>query len=147
MEQTYTIYRRASPRTAAPAPARLIAIVLVTLGGWTLIHRVGAPAAAPNQQVPLKHRYATSVLVLNGNGRSGIAGTLAERLLARGYRSTYAADAPMTTYARSLILFRGGWAGEAERLAKDTGIRAVAPLDGRFPAGVSRYPLVAILGN
>lgn len=146
VESTYTIYRAASRPRFTPAPARLLMIALVTVAGWTLIHRVGEPAAA-SQQAPLRHRYATSVLVLNGNGRSGVAGTLADRLLARGYRETYAADAQVKSYARSVILFRRGWGGEAERLAKDAKIRAVAPLDGRLPAGSSRYPLVAVLGK
>jgi len=51
------------------------------------------------------------------------------------------------TYANSLILFRRGWAAEAERLAKDARIRMVAPLDGHLPAGNARYPLVAIVGR
>ena len=145
MEQTYTVYRvrDVSRRRLAPKHARLLLIALVTLAGWTLIHRVGTPAAAQTEHEALKPRYAISVLVLNGNGRAGVAGTLADRLLAHGYRTASAADAQVKTYARSLILFRAGWAGEAARLGKDIGIRAVAPLDGRR----SRYPLVAILGK
>ena len=115
-------------------------IALVTVAGWILIHRVGTPAA---QNTPLHPRYATSVLVLNGNGIAGAASGIADRLLARGYRDATATDAQVTTYARSIVLYRGGWAREAERLAKDAGIRAVAPLDGRH----SRSPLVAIVGN
>ncbi|MDX6481350.1 MAG: LytR cell envelope-related transcriptional attenuator [Gaiellaceae bacterium] len=155
MEQTYTIYRAHdfSRLRVAPSHARLIAIArlaaiaLVTIGGWTLIHRVGTPAAAQSHEAPLKPRYAASVLVLNGSGKSGAAGALADRLLARGYRTASAADAQVTTYASSIILFRGGWSGEAARLAQDLGIRRVAPIDGSFPVGVPRYPLVAILGG
>lgn len=150
MESTYTVYRVRDVRrvrAVSPRPVRLLMIALITLAGWTLIHRVGAPAAASRHQAPLRHRYSTSVIVLNGNGHSGVAGALADRLLARGYRETLAEDAQVTTYARSIVLYRGGWAGEAERLAQDTKIHAVAPLDGRPPAGAARYPLVVILGN
>ena len=78
---------------------------------------------------------------------SGVAGALANRLFSHGYREAFATDATVTTYARSVVLYRRGWAGAAERLAKDAHIRAVAPLDGRLPAGNSRFPLVAILGH
>ena len=64
-----------------------------------------------------------------------------------GYRSALATDAQVTTYARSVVLYRLGWQSEAERLAKDAQIRAVAPLDGALPAGDSRFPLVVILGR
>jgi hypothetical protein len=96
---------------------------------------------------PLRPRSRTSVLVLNGNGFSGAAGTLANRLLSHGYRNALATDAQVTTYARSLILFRRGWASEAERLAKDARIRVAAALDGTLPASDARFPLVVILGR
>jgi hypothetical protein len=83
------------------------------------------------------------VLVLNGNGIPGAASDMSTRLFTHGYRSAFATDAQVTTYGSSLILFRRGWAGEAERLAKDSKIRAVAPLDGRH----RRYPLVVIIGH
>jgi hypothetical protein len=153
VEQTYTIYRRdVSRRVAAPAPAHLIVIALATIVVWALSHPAGTPAwtqakHTTTASIPLRPRSATSVLVLNGSGTAGAASDTATRLLTRGYRSAFAADAQVMTYARSLILFRRGWAGEAERLAKDARIRAVAPLDGKLPAGNSRYPLVAIVGH
>jgi hypothetical protein len=44
------------------------------------------------------------------------------------------------------VLFRPGWQREAERLARDAGIRAVAPLDGRVAGAYARLPLVLVLG-
>jgi len=85
------------------------------------------------------------VLVLNGNGISGAAGTEATKLLAAGYRHAIPTDASQG-YATSLVLFRRGWEGEARRLARDAGIRSVAPLDGRISPGYRRYRLVLILG-
>jgi hypothetical protein len=85
------------------------------------------------------------VLVLNGNGLAGVAGTEASTLLSTGYRHATAADAPQG-YARSLVLFRPGWQREAERLAHDAGILTVAPLDGRLARSNASYPLVLILG-
>jgi hypothetical protein len=96
--------------------------------------------------VPLRPRSRASVLVLNGNGISGVAGTVATRLLARGYRHTIPTDAQNMAYARSLVLFRPGWQREAERLARDVKIRTVAPLDGRVAPEYAGVPLVVILG-
>jgi hypothetical protein len=129
-----------------------VLIALVALGGWALLHhtglhRTGAPAAAPTKQAPLRPRSAIAVLVLNGDGMNGSAGAVANRLLADRYREASPTDAQVTTYARSLVLFRRGWAGEAERLGRDLHIRAVAALDGPVPPGGARYPLVVIVGH
>ena len=146
MEQTYTVYRYREaprPRITLTRPALVLLVVLVSLGGWTFLHHPATSSAAQKQQVHLRPRSATAVLVLNGNGKAGSASDMSTRLLTRGYRSAFANDAQVMTYGRSLVLFRKGWAGEARRLAKDAGIRAFAPLDGRS----TRYPLVAIVGQ
>lgn len=135
-----------------PFPARRaillsLAVLLVAFGGRALLQLPGPSSAGSKPAKPLRPRSHVSVLVLNGNGISGAAGAVANRLLAHGYREASATNAQVTTYARSLVLFRGGWAGEAARLAKDTGIRTVAPLDGSLPAGSARYPVVVIVGR
>jgi hypothetical protein len=104
--------------------------------------RVSKAPALP----PLRPRFRISVLVLNGNGASGVAGTTASRLLARGYHSATATNAANDAYAASLVLYRPGWEREAQRLAKDAGVKVVAALDGSLPAGSARDQLVLILG-
>lgn len=86
------------------------------------------------------------MLVLNGNGASGVAGSTAARLLGRGYRSATASNAANDAYATSLVLYRPGWQGEAQRLAKDAHIKVVAAFDGHLPAGSADDQLVLILG-
>ena len=95
---------------------------------------------------PLRARSRVSVLVLNGNGVSGAAGTEAAQLLAHGYRHAVAADAP-STYAQSVVLFRPGWQREAQRLAHDAGIRAVTPLDVSLSPSNRADQVVLILGT
>ena len=142
-----------------PFPRRLAvlaasALALATLAGLVLTHQaertrpLSDTARAPKGQAlpPPRPRARISVLVLNGNGVSGAAGGLATHLLARGYRHAIPADAPSLDYARSLVLFRPGWQREAERLARDSRIRAVAPLDGRVAPQYAHVPLVLILG-
>ncbi len=133
------------------------ASVLVVLEAGRALHapraatQASAATASPKHHalvppVPLRPRSRVSVLVLNGNGASGVAGATAAQLLGRGYRSATATNASNRDYATSLVLYRRGWAGEAERLARDSGIRVVSPLDGLPPAGSRRYQLVLILG-
>ena len=145
MEHADPIGRDFSWRETAPALALLIPIALIGLGAWTLLHPTGAPATV--HAGPLRPRSATPVLVLNGNGIAGAAGDISNRLLAHGYRSAPATDARVTTYARSVVLFRLGWENEAQRLAKDARIRAVAPLDGSLPRWYRDARLVVILGH
>ena len=157
VEHAHPIGRSFSWRGVVLALALLLVIALAALGGRALLHRLdGTRPVSDTGQVQkgqgsvaaaVRPRSATSVLVLNGNGLSGAAGGLASRLLAHGYRSALATDAQVTTYSRSFVLFRPGWAREAERLAKDAGIRTVAPLDGTLPVTEPRYPLVAIVGH
>ena len=79
---------------------------------------------------PLLERRKTSVLVLNGNGVAGAAGATADRVRSRHYLVAGTGNAPRTTFTRSVVMYRPGFEGEAKRLARDLGIRRVAPLDG-----------------
>jgi hypothetical protein len=137
----------------------VLVIALAVVGGFALVHRlegtrpVAGTADVRNGQVPrakkvvpLRPRSRISVLVLNGNGISGAAGTVATRLLAHGYRHAAATDAPRSDYARSVVLFRPGWGPEAGRLRRETHARLVTALDGRLPASDAGYQLVLILG-
>jgi len=158
VEQVHPLQRSFPWRTTAAAAALLALGALVALEGGRLLdaHRVAAqapPAAGPARQVstapaaPLRPRSRVSVLVLNGNGTSGVAGATATRLLGRGYRSATATNAPSREYATTLVLYRPGWEREAQRLAREVDARVVAPLDGRLPAGSARDQLVVVLGR
>jgi hypothetical protein len=141
-----------------PFPWRTLALAasVLALGAGSVVALVDRPAATGAEGTrqarsgpalpPLRPRSRISVLVLNGNGISGVAGTKATALLARGYQHAIPSDAPQLDYARSVVLFRPGWQREAERLAKDVGIRAVATLDGRVEPAYAHVPLILILG-
>jgi LytR cell envelope-related transcriptional attenuator len=142
-----------------PFPWRLAtlvasAVVLATLGALVLTRGPGQtrPEPGPGRVQkgpalpPARPRGRISVLVLNGNGIGGAAGTAATGLLARGYRHAIPTDAPNLDYSRSLVLFRPGWEREAKRLSHDVRIATVAPLDGRVAPLYAHVPLVVILG-
>jgi hypothetical protein len=152
-------WRAAALAAAAVALAELTALLALAGARIFHVHHAGAqtgpeptrPVAATGRGSsghvqPLRPRSNVSVLVLNGNGISGAAGTEASTLLADGYRRATASDAPQA-YASSLVLFRPGWEREAKRLARDAGIKAVSPLDGRLDGSGARYRLVLILGG
>lgn len=122
----------ASSRTKAAAPAR----------------HVRTPAARRRiPSVPLRPRSAVRVLVLNGNGVGGAAAAEAARLHSHGYRISGAKNAQRHDYARSMVMFVPGWIKEARRLARDTGIRMVAPVDGLRPAQLRRSKIILLLGR
>lgn len=156
MEHAHPVDRPFSWRGLALAALLVLVVVLAVLGGISLLHRLGGtrPGSDPvtsrraqSAAVARRPRSRTSVLVLNGNGTNGAAGTEATQLVARGYAHAYPTDAQQLDYARSVVLFRPGWQGEAERLARDAKIAAVAPLDGRVAPAYGRDPLVVILGG
>ena len=115
-----------------------------------------ATASAPQAHVrkiasipshPLRLRSKLSVLVLNGNGVNGAAGSEATSLQTLGYGSSRSEDAPRHDYARSMVLFVPGYAQEARRLARDARLRVVAPADGIRNAQLKGSQLVVVLGG
>jgi LytR cell envelope-related transcriptional attenuator len=88
------------------------------------------PAAKTPVGKPRLSRGETSVIVLNGNGRSGAAATSAEAVRRFGYTIGTVGNAPRSDFTRTLVMFRKGYRPEAARLAKDLNLKIVGPLDG-----------------
>ena len=104
------------------------------------------PKRSPSGK-PSLERADTSVLVLNGNGRSGAASAAGATVHAKGYLVSAVGNAPRTDYPRSIVMYRPGFEAEARRLAKDVGIGAVGPLDGMKPRELMGAHIALILGE
>jgi hypothetical protein len=161
-------WRTATLVAAAIAAVELVLLVVAAfvLLAKPLSHRVGsavasrpvakakpkpAPAApvARAKPAPVKlhvSRAHTHVLVLNGNGRTGAAGTEAARVQRFGYPIERVADAARTDYPASVVMYRPGFAAEAKRLAHDLGIRVVGPLDGLGIAELGHAQVALVVG-
>jgi len=114
-----------------------------------LTEALAPPVAKPKVTplgAPTLERSETAVLILNGNGRNGAASVESDRVRAKGYQVAAVTDAPRHDYARSLVMFRPGFAPEAHRLARDLKIRIVGPLDGLRPAALSGAHAVVVIG-
>jgi len=109
-----------------------------------------APAApkkhATKPKQPTLSRSRTSVLVLNGNGRTGAAAAEAQQIRGLGYRIGAVGNAPQTTYGRSVVMYRPGFRPEALRLARDTRILIVTPLDGLRRSQLKGAHVAVVLG-
>jgi hypothetical protein len=140
-------------------------VLLVGIGGRALLVSVAdrverdaakrvqetkAPAIRVTRQiasVPAKlPRTKTRVLVLNGNGRQGAASSAAGRVELRGYRIRGVANAPRSDYARSIVMYRPGFAGEGRRFGQDLHVSTVSPLDGMRIRELHGAHIVFILG-
>jgi hypothetical protein len=84
--------------------------------------RSGANAVLPRDE--------TSVLVLNGNGIGGAASEAADEVRSQSYLIAATGNATRTDYPRSIVMFRPGFKTEAQRLARDIGLKRIGPLDG-----------------
>jgi hypothetical protein len=157
-------------RTAAYVAVAIAALELVLLlfiGGGALLEAASArlqleakdralasprdsrePSARKPEPAPAakRPRSAIVVLVLNGNGRTGAAATAAARVTRRGYRIGRVGNASRTPFARSIVMYRPGFAGEGRRLARDLGVKHVGPLDGMRVRDLGRAHVVYILG-
>lgn len=150
---------------AAGAVAALELLLLLAIGGDRLVDSVAgkvqsaaqehalAPkkterAAKPNGKTAaaVLPRGKTVVMVLNGNGRSGAAAAAATRVRRNGYRVGTVGNAASTSFARDLVMFKPGFAEEAEKLARALGVKRVSPLDGMRPRQLGRAHAVLILG-
>ena len=109
-----------------------------------------APAATLHSTAPgtpMLSRARTSLLVLNGNGRSGAAGAEAGALRAHGYPVAAVGNAKRNDYAASIVMYRPGLKREALRLAHDLGIPIVSALDGLQPSQLKSAKLLLIVGK
>jgi hypothetical protein len=150
----------------ASAVALLELLAIVSLGiallGEPVAERVRARAEgpafpkpakpAPVRPSPVTHlptlaRADTSILVLNGNGRTGAASETAARVSSAGYIVAGAANAPRSSYRRSLVMYRKGRSVEAKRFARDLRIPVVGPLDGLRASELMGAHLVLIVGG
>jgi methionine-rich copper-binding protein CopC len=149
--------------------AALELVLLVMLAGALLAKPATAHKAVASKTVAAKHatkaappvkttktvkaaaaqlpRRKVTVLVLNGNGRRGAAAAAASRVSGKGYKIGLVANAPSHDYAASLVMFRPGFKGEAQRLARDLGVHVVSPLDGVRPGQLHGAQAVLILGG
>jgi len=158
-------------RTAAyiaGAVALVELFLLLVIGGGALVQAVSdriqleaqeralAPTSAPSKrtkrpaaQVPATKlsRARTTVLVLNGNGRTGAAAAAASRVRSRGYRIGKVGNAPRSDFSRSMVMYRPGFAGEGHRLGRDLGVKLVGPLDGMRVRDLRSAQVVFILGG
>jgi hypothetical protein len=153
-------WRRATVVAVAVAAAEALLIVVVgaIVFGPRLLHHVRDAAvehalAGPKQTLappPRAHaqlpRAQTSVMVLNGNGRTGAAQVAADQVKRHGYTIGSVGNAPSSDYAKTLIMYRRGFRGEAIRLRKDLRRGRVAPLDGLQPRDLMGAHLVLVLG-
>ena len=159
-------------RTAAyiaGAVAVVELLLLIVIGGGALVgavsdrvqlavaERANAPVEQPAAAKPVARKSAaapaakrprsrTVVLVLNGNGRTGAAAAAASSVRGKGYKIGRVGNAPRSDYARSIVMYRPGFAGEGRRLARDLRVRLVGPLDGMRTRELGRAHVVYILG-
>ncbi len=149
-------------RTAAIVAAGVAALELVGLIvvgtvalGHSVTSHVARAAVAPHRQPavsskPVRHaalpRTKTRVVVLNGNGQAGAAGAEADAIRAREYKISAVGNAPRPSQGPTLVMYRPGYAAEAHRLARDTGIGVVSALDGMKTSSLHRAQLVIVLG-
>jgi LytR cell envelope-related transcriptional attenuator len=131
----------------------LIVVGTVALGHSVTSHAARAavtPHRPPAAAKPIRHavlpRTKTRVVVLNGNGRAGAAGAEADAIRARGYKISAVGNAPRQSQGPTLVMYRPGFAAEAHRLARDTGIGVVSALDGLKTSSLHQAQLVIVLG-
>jgi hypothetical protein len=116
----------------------------------TTTHKTTPPPAQSHPAAPAKPllpRARTTVLVLNGNGVAGAAGAEARLLQAHGYPVSSVGNAKRSDYATSIVLYRPGYAAEAQRLARDAHIGQVSPIDGLRPSQLGTARVAVIVGN
>ena len=141
---------------AAVAAAELVVLVIVAavvvgrmlVGGVETAARERVltpvkPKPAPQQ---LLERSETSVVVLNGNGVSGAAGTTAAKVKSLDYVVSAVGNAPRTNF-RTMVMYRGKHRREAQRLAKDLRVRLVGPLDGLHAKDLMGAHLAVVVGR
>lgn len=128
-------------RATDPAAVAEAAVAEKSAGAQGTEDEAGKPAAKP-----MLTRRETSIIVLNGNGVSGAAAVMAERVRGRHYRIAATDNAPRLL-ARSLVMYRPGFEREAKRLGGDIGIKRLSPLDGVRPRALQGAHVAVLIGT
>jgi hypothetical protein len=162
VDHSYAAYDNARPWRTATLVASLVAavelVVIVVVAVAALGDHVRAEAtraalappakkeapAAPGDVLP---RAETSVIVLNGNGRAGAATNAGDLVRGKGYIVAAVGNAPASNSGGTAVMYRAGKRGEAERLARDLGVKVVGPLDGLQPRDLLGAHLALVLGS
>ncbi len=150
-------WRTAAILASGVAALELVALIVagtVLLGRSVVGHGAHAatkpaaskPAAAKPARQAVLPRTKTRVVVLNGNGEAGAAAAEAAAIRARGYKISAVGNSRRPSQGPTLVMYRPGFAAEAHRLARDTGISIVTALDGLKPSTLERAQLVIVLG-
>jgi hypothetical protein len=120
---------------------------------------VPRPAAAPTKTIEAaiertkapagkaRPRGHVRIMVFNGNGLSGAAGSEAAKLQHLGYKVAGTGNARRQDYATSVVMYRPGFRAEGMRLAKEIGVKVVGPLDGIAKSTLHGGELVVIVGS
>jgi len=162
LPQVGSPWRRATLVASAVALAELV--MLIVLGVALLAEPVSQhvrqaaeakvfepvkpkPRAAAPVGAPKLSRSETSVIVLNGSGRSGAAAANADRVRGLGYTIGTVGNAPRSDFTRTLVMFRRGYRAEAVRLAADLKLKIVGPLDGLRTADMLGAHVALIVGS
>jgi len=124
--------RRAIPRPAArhfvafaATAAAVVAILVAGLSGGS--SAPSRPAAQPGDAVAPVVPAQTTVAVLNGSRKPGLAGDAATELERHGWRIGTVTNAPDQSLASSCVEFTPGHSQAASIIAKQLGIQTIVP--------------------
>ena len=123
---------------AKPAPTKAAHVTRTTAA--KPIKAQAAPLAKPRPRSHVK------VMVFNGNGQEGAAGSAASKLQSLGYTISGTANAKRQDYATTVVMYRPGFRAEGMRLAKDIGSKVVGPLDGFRTRALDGGDVAVIVG-
>ena len=166
----YNVYGISRRRRIVRAVALVAGVVALLFAVSSLVHALvpdgsadsGEPNPAKQEQAPrarggearplsvpkpLPPPASTPLMVLNANGTSGVATSLAAQLRSRGYPTPTVADAGRRGLP-TMIMYRPGWGRSAQALARAVpGVTYVSPLDGMRTSELGSAVLVVILGK
>jgi LytR cell envelope-related transcriptional attenuator len=109
--------------------------------------RVRSASPLPKASQAKLPRSQTSVIVLNGSGRTGAAAAAAQVVRRRGYVVSSVGNAARMDYTHTLVMYRPGYGSEGARLARDLHVGVLSPLDGMRVSRLAGAHLVVILGS
>lgn len=132
------------------AEKAVAATVKASISGSSATHAATAKDGTKGTRsdvLPRLARNETSIIVLNGNGVSGAASVVADRLRHFHYLVAATGNAPRSDFGHSVVMFRPGFKGEAIRLGRDLHVRRVVPLDGMTRRDLQGAHLALIIGG
>jgi LytR cell envelope-related transcriptional attenuator len=129
--------------------AAIFAVTVVVVGGAIYLLTSGSSEGSGKHGKPTASKVApgeVEVTVLNGTAVAGLAASYGDKVEGKGFKLGAVTDSP-SSFVSSVVMFKGGHAPEARKVAKQLGISKLEPMSEEIESASAGANVALIVGE